>query len=88
MRAYYKPIMVSLIFFLYAPASFACEVCKTNQPKMLEDITHGQGPQGNVDYLITWSAVVLVTFTLVFSVKYLVKPKEDIPGHIKNIVLD
>jgi len=83
----FKTILFSLILLLYAPVSYACEVCKANQPKMLENITHGQGPQGNVDYLITWSAAVLVAFTLVFSIKYLVKPKENTPGHIKNIVL-
>lgn len=82
-----KTILVSLVLFFKVSLIFACEVCKSNQPKMLEDITHGQGPQGNMDYLITWSAAVLVTFTLVFSIKYLVKPKEDRPGHIKNIVL-
>lgn len=83
-----KTILVSLVLFMYAPVSFACEVCKSNQPKMLEDITHGQGPQGNADYLITWSAAVIVAFTLFFSIKYLVKPKENRPGHIKNIVLE
>ncbi|HSI76618.1 MAG TPA: hypothetical protein VK957_12005 [Lunatimonas sp.] len=83
-----KTLLITLIIFLYAPISFACEVCKSNQPKMLENITHGQGPQGNVDYLITWSAAILVAFTLVFSVIYLVKPKENKPGHIKNIVLE
>ncbi|WP_234364123.1 hypothetical protein [Lunatibacter salilacus] len=83
-----KTLLITLIIFLYAPISYACEVCKSNQPKMLENITHGQGPQGNVDYLITWSAAILVAFTLVFSVIYLVKPKENKPGHIKNIVLE
>ncbi|MDO9551054.1 hypothetical protein [Rhodonellum sp.] len=88
MRTHLKTILITIALFGYASVSFACEVCKANQPKMLENITHGQGPQGNVDYLITWSAAVLVVFTLIFSIKYLVKPKEDTPGHIKNIVLE
>lgn len=88
MRTKSKTFLISLILLIYVPVSFACEVCKANQPKMLENITHGQGPQGNVDYLITWSAAILVAFTLLFSVIYLVKPKENKPGHIKNIVLE
>jgi len=88
MRPGLKYIVLTISLFLLANASFACEVCKSNQPKVLENITHGEGPQGNMDYLITWSATVLVLFTLVFSIKYLLNPKEDKPGHIKNIVLD
>lgn len=88
MRTLSKSILVTLILILNATASFACEVCKTNQPKMLENITHGQGPQGNVDYLITWSAAILVVLTLFFSIKFLIRPKEDQPQHIKNIVLE
>lgn len=88
MRTKLKTFLISLILLMYAPVSFACEVCKANQPKMLENITHGQGPQGNMDYLITWSAALLVALTLIFSIKYLVKPKENLPSHIKNIVLE
>lgn len=66
--------------------TFACDVCKENQPKGLENITHGAGPSGNLDLIIIWSAVVIVGFTLFFSLKYLIKPKETNPDHIKNIV--
>ena len=68
--------------------TFACEVCKGNQPKGLENITHGAGPTGTLDYIISWTAVVIVSLTLFYSVKYLVKPKEDNPDHIKNRILN
>ncbi len=87
MRTFTMSLFLTIMLLMVVSVGFACEVCQSNQPKMLENITHGQGPQGNVDYLITWSAAVLVLFTLVFSVKYLVKPREDKPDHIKNIVL-
>lgn len=80
--------LYSLLFFIGQNVVFACDLCKKNQPKGLENITHGAGPSGNIDYIITWSAVVLVSITLFFSVKYLVKPKENQPDHIKNIVWD
>jgi len=84
-----KQIIISALFLLaYQPAMLACDLCKKNQPKGLENITHGEGPSGNMDYIITWSAVVLVAITLFFSIKYLVRPKENEPGHIKNIVWD
>ncbi len=84
-----KYILISTLFFLaYQPTILACDLCKKNQPKGLENITHGEGPSGNIDYIITWSAIVLVAITLFFSIKYLIRPKENRPDHIKNIVWD
>jgi len=68
--------------------TFACELCKKNQPKGLENITHGTGPTGTLDYIITWSAIVIVSVTLFYSVKYLVKPNENNSDHIKNSILN
>lgn len=70
-------------FLSYGVAN-ACEVCKKNQPKGLENITHGEGPSGTLDYIIIWTSVLIVVFTLVMSVKYLVQPKENNPDHIKH----
>lgn len=67
---------------------FACDVCQKKQPELLKGITHGTGPQGNIDYILIWSAVVIVAVTLFLSVKYLVKPDESAAGHIKNIVIE
>ncbi len=67
--------------------TWACEVCESKQPKILKGITHGSGPTGTMDYIITWSAVVIVGVTLYLSIKYLIKPKETAPDHIKNITV-
>ena len=69
-------------------AGYACEVCKAKQPKGFENLTHGEGPQGNIDYLIMYSAILIVGYTLIMSVKYLINPKEKNQRHIKNIVLN
>lgn len=81
-------LLSTLLLLFYQPTLLACDLCKSNQPKGLENITHGEGPSNNIDYVIIWSAIVLVIVTLVFSIKYLVRPKEDHPSHIKNIVWD
>lgn len=39
-----------------------------------------------VDYIIIWVGVIIVLITLILSIKFLVKPNEDDPKHIKNIV--
>lgn len=64
--------------------ALACDLCKKNQPKGLENITHGTGPTGHMDYVIIWSAIIIVFVALFLSVKYLVNPKETSPSHIKN----
>lgn len=64
----------------------ACELCKEKQPKALAEITHGAGPNGTLDYIIIWSAVIIVSLTFFYSIKYLVKPEKADPHHIKNIV--
>lgn len=66
----------------------ACDLCKKNQPKGLENITHGVGPTSSMDYIISWTAVIIVLLTLAWSIKLLIKPKESDPKHIKNIVLN
>lgn len=83
-----KTIIATIICLTIYNTALACDVCQRNQPKGLENITHGQGPNGLVDFIITWSAVVLVVIVLFFSIKFLVKPKESDPDHIKNIVWD
>jgi len=66
----------------------ACPVCEGNQPKGFENITHGQGPDGNIDYVIMFVAIIIVGYTLIMSIKYLVKPKENNKNHIKNLVVN
>ncbi|HEX8040189.1 MAG TPA: hypothetical protein VF490_13615 [Chryseosolibacter sp.] len=84
-----KKLVTTLAFLmLNVPVLLACEVCRKNQPKVLQTITHGAGPTGTLDYIITWSAVALVTVTLVLSLKFLVRPGETGSDHIKNVVLN
>lgn len=77
-----------LFFFLSVLPVLACEVCQRNQPKLLQDISHGTGPQAESDYYIIGGAIILVVFTLIYSLKYLLKPGENNPGHIKNMILN
>lgn len=88
MKNWGKVIFVFLCTFLIQGGVLACELCKKNQPKVLEGITHGPGPQGDTDYLIISGAIVIVSITLFLSLKFLIKPNENDPDHIKNIVLN
>lgn len=81
--------LLTLFFSLVSLVNaIACEVCKDNQPKPLRNITHGAGPQGDVDYAIIIIGIIIVSLTLFFSLKFLIKPGEKNPSHIKNIVVD
>lgn len=85
--------MKKIIFFTFTltfsiNTLFACDVCQKNQPKVLQNITHGEGPQGNLDYVIIWTATAIVLLALGMSLKYLIQPNEADKKHIKNIVCD
>ncbi len=80
--------LTGLLILIAVQNVFSCAVCKKNQPAGLEGITHGAGPEGTIDYIISWSAVIIVGVTLFLSIKYLVKPRESNADHIKNIILN
>lgn len=69
-------------------SAIACKVCANNQPAILKGITHGTGPESKFDGIIITAAIIIVLFTLYYSLKYLIKPNENNPKHIKNLILD
>ena len=79
-------LIVTVMFTSWAP--IACPVCERQQPKILQGITHGSGPQSNWDYIIISAAVVIVLITLFFTIKWLVRPGEKSASHIKYLILN
>lgn len=67
---------------------YTCPVCDKQQPKILQGITHGTGPESNWDYLIVWSTVIIVAFTLFYTIKWMVRPGEKENNHIKRTVIN
>lgn len=83
-----KKLLLLLSVWALKPAgSWACTVCKKQQPKILQGITHGAGPDSNWDYLIVATAVAVVLGTLAFSLRFLFRPGETNQDHIKNSIL-
>jgi len=85
---YFKGAGLTLMLVLVAAVGWACPVCEKQQPKVLRGVAHGAGPDNNWDYLIVGVITVIVLITLFYSMKWLVRPGEDAPGHIKRNVLD
>jgi hypothetical protein len=65
-----------------------CDACKKQQPKLLQGITHGTGPDSSWDYVIVYMAVAIVLVSLFYSVKWLIKPGEKSSSHIKQFILN
>jgi len=82
-----KKNLIILFFTTFSIATYACPMCEKQQPKILRGITHGAGPESNLDYVIVWSMVIIVLITLFFSLKYLIRPKENEADHIKRNLL-
>lgn len=82
-----KLSLIALLLSLRTVAA-ACDVCNKQQPEILQGIAHGAGPENNWDYVIVWSTVVIVIFTLYFSIKWLLRPGEKSKEHIKRLILN
>lgn len=81
----YLFLSIALIFNIGA---FACDACKKQQPKFLQGITHGTGPDSNWDYLIVAVMVGITLYVLVATLKCLFKPAENGQEHIKRMILN
>lgn len=79
---------LTLLLVLATVAAWACPVCEKQQPKVLRGVVHGAGPDSNWDYLIVGVIAVIVLITLYYSMKWLVRPGEGTPNHIKRNILD
>lgn len=66
----------------------ACPTCDKQQPKITLGLTHGVGPQSNWDWVIIAIITAITVLTLVFSLKYLIKPGEKNVDHIKQSILN
>ncbi|GAB3011626.1 hypothetical protein GCM10027051_12650 [Niabella terrae] len=83
-----KKLIATLSLLLSSLWLLACPVCERNQPKILKGITHGAGPESKWDYLIVAIALIIVAFTLFYSVKWLIRPGEKSGTHIKRFILN
>ena len=84
-----KKTIITLIICCAASAIYACPVCERAKAKTaFGSISHGAGPTSNWDYFAVWITAIAVVLTLVYSIKYLVKPNEKNSDHIKNSILN
>lgn len=79
-------LMFSLL--LISNWGFACPVCEKQQPKVLQGITHGAGPQSQWDYVIVAIGTLIVLITLFYSVKWIIRPGEKSLSHIKQHIFN
>jgi formate hydrogenlyase subunit 3/multisubunit Na+/H+ antiporter MnhD subunit len=78
----------TLLFILLSQTAIACPVCEQQQPKITKGWTHGAGPQSNWDWVIIGIISVITILTFIYSLKYLIKPKEKNTNHIKHLILN
>jgi uncharacterized protein HemY len=83
-----KKLLLIVVLLNIVLLASACPACEKQQPKILQGITHGGGPQSNWDYIIIAAAALIVLVTLFFSVKWLVRPGEKSGSHIKYFILN
>lgn len=79
--------LISVLVIFIAQIAIACPVCEKQQPKITQGLTHGAGPQSNWDWVIIAITLLITVLTLIYSIKYLIKPGEKNNDHIKQSIL-
>jgi formate hydrogenlyase subunit 3/multisubunit Na+/H+ antiporter MnhD subunit len=79
--------LISVLVIFIAQTAIACPVCEKQQPKITQGLTHGAGPQSNWDWVIIAIISLITVFSLIYSIKYLLKPGEKNNDHIKQSIL-
>ncbi len=64
-----------------------CPTCSVGQPKIIQAISHGPGPDSRWDYLIAFAFVLITIATAYYSIKWLIRPGEGATDHIKRSIL-
>ena len=82
-----KKLIITLLTILSVHIANACPVCEKQQPKITQGLTHGAGPQSNWDWVIIAIITVITFLTLLYSIKFLIKPNEKNSDHIKLSIL-
>ena len=83
-----KKIFSLFIVMLGGIYGYACPACEKAQPRLLQGISHGAGPESQWDLVIVSFIAVIVVFTLYFSIKWLIRPGEKNSNHIKYFILN
>lgn len=83
-----KTFLFSAFFILVSQVVLACPACEAQQPKITAGLTHGSGPQSNWDWVIIAIISAITVATLIFSLKFLIKPGEKNLDHIKLSILN
>ncbi len=65
----------------------ACEACNQRQPKLLQGITHGSGPESWWDYVVVVFMLMVTVYSFYATVKCLMRPNEKKYKNIKNFIL-
>ncbi len=79
--------LLSVLIIFIAQIAIACPVCEKQQPKITQGLTHGAGPQSDWDWVIIAIITLIAVLTLIYSIKFLLKPGEKNNDHIKQSIL-
>ncbi|HVS93810.1 MAG TPA: hypothetical protein VHE59_17350 [Mucilaginibacter sp.] len=80
-------LLAGLLAVAVLPA-MACEACKKQQPKLLQGIAHGPGPDSSWDYLIVSIMVVITIYSFYAMVKHMAKSRDKAYQNIKSSILN
>lgn len=81
-------LVLTVALTLVVNVVVACDVCQKQQPKILRGVAHGAGPQSDWDYVIVGVTAVIALVSLVYALRWMIKPGEKSRDHIKHSILN
>ncbi len=68
--------------------AIACDVCQSQQPRALRGLAHGAGPESDWDYVIVGSTALIALVSLVYAIRWTIRPGERDKAHIKYSIFN
>lgn len=68
-------------------STLACDVCNRRPDSVLGWFGHGTGPQTQWDIVIVAATIAIVVMTAWLMLKALLRPADQAPDHIKQLVI-
>jgi len=82
-----KKISAIIVFLTASVSMYACPVCERAKAKTAFGII-SHGPGTTLGCIAVWVSIAAVLLTLIFTIKFLIKPNEKNSDHIKNSILN
>jgi hypothetical protein len=83
-----KGMLCAILLSAASLPALACDACKKQQPKLLQGITHGAGPDSTWDYVIVSIMVIITLYSFYAMIRFMAKSRDKVYQDIKSSIIN